>query len=70
MSYYKQESSLPDYNLFSPTFNLFYLNLAQLLQNWLNLLVLKSATISKVFSFQNSNEILNFLRRVVTFKDY
>ncbi len=33
---YIQESSLPGYNLFPLTSNLFCLNLAQLLKTWLN----------------------------------
>ena len=33
---YIQKSSLPSYNLFPPTSNLLYLNLAQLPKTWLN----------------------------------
>ena len=71
MGYDSQESSLLDYNLLSLSiFNPFCLNLAQFPKNWLNSLVLKSATASKSFWSQNSNKILNFLRKAAVSKGY
>ena len=71
MSYDRQESILLNYHLFHPsTSNPFRLNLAQLPKNWLNFLVLRSATTSKGFWFQNFNKILNFLKRIAASKGY
>ena len=71
MGYDRQKSSRLAYNLFSqPKFNSFCLNLAQFPKNWLSSLVLRSASTSKNFWSQNSNEILNFLRKTVAFKVY
>ena len=67
---YIQKFSLPDNNLFPPTSNIFYLNLAQLPKTWLNSPVGLPPTsyFSAPYSFARSLAQLSLLLTLVAFE--